>query len=547
MKFNLIDEQWIPVRRHDGTRDRIAPHEITKNFADNPVMALDTPRPDFNGALIQFLIGLVQTAAAPADEDDWEDLLAQQPTPEALQQKFLILRHAFELFGDGPRFMQPIEALIDAENLPIERLLIDAPKQNTLDLNKDHFVKRDAVSSMCLSCCATALFTAQTNSPAGGPGFRTSLRGGGPLTTLILGDSHFATLWHTIWLNILENKKFLTLCNSRLTTDSAKFPWLAPTKPQATEQDIHPAHYFWAMPRRIWLRQDSMVSGLCGICGREENNLITQYCELNKGTEYKPPMKHHLSPYDSSEKKRKALLTQPGGIYYRYWLGIVFRENGATKEPARIVHDYTENRQKPGWQFRVWSFGYDMDKAKARCWYEAKFPLITVEKQYIPAYQEAVFSIIKSADMICGNMKIAIKRVFHGNPEIDKMTRKIKWKYKDIKRLPSDEEKERDRVLKSVKEKSLFDVVEVRFWHETEEGYFRTLEGVKNALVSNSEYSGLRCEWHHILCRAALEQFDAIIFDGPFEDMEIKRVALARNELESINNSRKVREALRID
>jgi CRISPR system Cascade subunit CasA len=544
MEFNLIDEQWIPVRRRNGTQDRIAPHEVTKEYSDNPVVAIDAPRPDFNGALIQFLIGLVQTVAAPDDNEDWEDMLVKPPSPETLRQKFLSVRHAFELFGDGPRFMQPIEKLTNVEFLPIERLLIDAPKQNTLDLNKDHFVKRGVVNTMCPSCSAIAIFTAQTNSPAGGPGFRTSLRGGGPLTTLVIGDDRFASLWHTIWLNVLENKKFMNLCNARLTADSNKFPWLRAIKPHATEQSIHPAQYFWAIPRRIWLKHDELATGCCEVCGQKDTHLVTQYCELNKGTEYKPPMKHHLSPYDSSEKKRKAILTQPGGIIYRYWLGIVFKEHDSAQEPARIVHEYIENRQEPDWQFRLWSFGYDMDKAKPRCWYEAKFPLIMVEKQYLPVYQEVIFSIIKAADIICGNIKIAMKRVFHGMLEIDKVTNKVKWEYKDIKKLPSDEEKKRDRVLKSVKKKSLFNAVESRFWQETEGIYFVALERIKKDIGSSSDYSGLLRQWHRDICQAAIGLFDAYVFDGPFEDMEIKRVTLARKELEFFNSGENVTKIL---
>ncbi|NMC74355.1 MAG: type I-E CRISPR-associated protein Cse1/CasA, partial [Geobacteraceae bacterium] len=235
MEFNLIEKQWIPVKRKDGTLDMIAPHEVTERFSENPVVSLNAPRPDFNGALIQFLIGLVQTVAAPQNASEWQRKLKQPPTPDELLAAFMSVRHAFELVCSKKRFLQSFEELTGADLLPIERLLIDAPKQNALDLNKDHFVKRGVVKSMCPSCCATALFAAQTNSPAGGPGFRTSLRGGGPLTTLVAGDGIFTTLWHLIWLNVLENNKFLNLCNSRLRRPSQQFPWRAVLKSSVSE------------------------------------------------------------------------------------------------------------------------------------------------------------------------------------------------------------------------------------------------------------------------------------------------------------------------
>lgn len=64
--MNLIYDKWIPVRKADGSRDTIAPWEITK---DNYVAVAST-RPDFDGALTQFLIGLLQTTCTP-DEPTW--------------------------------------------------------------------------------------------------------------------------------------------------------------------------------------------------------------------------------------------------------------------------------------------------------------------------------------------------------------------------------------------------------------------------------------------------------------------------------------------
>ena len=63
--MNLIKDPWIPVRRESGMEDIIAPWQLTET--DDPVIALSAPRPDFNGALMQFLIGLLQISAAPED------------------------------------------------------------------------------------------------------------------------------------------------------------------------------------------------------------------------------------------------------------------------------------------------------------------------------------------------------------------------------------------------------------------------------------------------------------------------------------------------
>jgi CRISPR system Cascade subunit CasA len=541
MEFNLIEKQWIPVLRRDGTQAMIAPHEVTDRFNENPVVSLNAPRPDFNGALIQFLIGLVQTVAAPQSGADWKKRLVEPLTPVELQSGLIPIRKAFELVHGKKRFMQSFEELKGSKLLPIEQLLIDGPKQNTLELNKDHFVKRGTVNGICPSCCAMTIYAAQTNSPAGGPGFRTSLRGSGPLTTLVAGDGEFLTLWHLIWLNILESNKFLNLCNSSLNRPSHKFPWRARLKPDATERGIHPTQYFWAMPRRITLEQFES-SGSCDLCGCENEPLVTHYRELNKGTEYKAPMKHHLSPYDA--RKGKAILTQPGGVAYRHWLGFVFRERGTEKEPARIVHEYIEARHRPEWQFRLWSFGYDMANAKACCWYETKFPLYMVDEQNRPKYEDLIFCVVKAANEVCGNLKIAIKRVLQGIPEFDSITRKTKWKYRDIKRLPADGEKERDRLLLSMREKSLFDAAESYFWQVTEPGFYRILKVMTRELESGEDYTDQLVKWHRMLCEQALNQFDAYMVDEPFEYMKVKNISLARKELKLTNSSGNIKNIL---
>jgi CRISPR system Cascade subunit CasA len=154
---------------------------------------LDANRPDFNGALIQFLIGLVQTTMAPKKDRNWENGLTNPPRADELKTAFEKVSHAFNIDGDIPRFMQDFEPGKWERN-EIDKLLVEIPGDKTIKDNTDHFVKRDSVKRMCLACSAMAIFTLQTNAPSGGQGHRVSLRGGGPLTTIVMGD----TLWQTI-------------------------------------------------------------------------------------------------------------------------------------------------------------------------------------------------------------------------------------------------------------------------------------------------------------------------------------------------------------
>ena len=186
--MNLINDPWIPIRRKNGAKALIAPWQLTET--DNPVITLNAPRPDFNGALMQFLIGLLQTAATPASHDQWLDWLEEPPTPDVLKAQFEPYADAFALQGEKGSFMQDFEPLEGAGFNGIAELLIDSPGGNTVKENKDHFIKRGRVEQVCPCCAATALFSLQTNAPSGGQGHRTSLRGGGPLTTLVVLDEN---------------------------------------------------------------------------------------------------------------------------------------------------------------------------------------------------------------------------------------------------------------------------------------------------------------------------------------------------------------------
>ena len=60
--MNLITDAWIPVRRRESQeRVFIRPYEMVDHLDDDPFLDIDAARPDFNGALIQFLIGIIQT------------------------------------------------------------------------------------------------------------------------------------------------------------------------------------------------------------------------------------------------------------------------------------------------------------------------------------------------------------------------------------------------------------------------------------------------------------------------------------------------------
>lgn len=527
MQFNLIDERWIPVIRRDGTKTMIAPWEVLDQFVENPIVSLNAPRPDFNGALIQFLIGLVQTVAAPQNASEWRRRLVEPPTSEELKEKFVTVRHAFELGGDGPRFMQDFED-ISADYGGIDGLLIETPGQNALENNTDHFVKRNTVTDLCPVCCATALFAFQTNSPSGGPGYMTSLRGGGPLTTLVVGDNHHSTLWQLIYLNVLEHGKFLNIAGTTSLVEGRYiFPWLGETKKgkrrkgeefygeDTGPQDAHPTTMFWAMPRRIRMNLADLSSGSCDVCGNSSGSLISSYKEIPGGASYAGWL-HPLSPYyEQTTKGQTNILpvhAQPGGMTYRHWLGFVIQDGNKKKMPARIVHEFYD-RWKSGWQFRLWAFGYDMDNMKARCWYESIMPMLCVDVSIRAEYEEKVGGMVRAASEIASNTRSALKKAWF--------------------RRPGD-----------AKGDTTF--VDSSFWQNTETDFYTTLNSLIFALESGTDTLVVCNQWLTVLCNQSLNLFDRYAWEGPIEDADPKRVVIARKELGQYNHGKKIKELLGI-
>ena len=511
MTFNLIDDRWIPVRRLDGTRQIIAPWQVTDNLDSNPIISLDASRPDFNGALIQFLIGLVQTTMAPKRDKEWRNGLTKPPGTDELKTAFAGVSHAFNLDGDRPRFMQDLELEEgDGAYIQIDKLLMEMPGENTIKNNTDHFLKRDTVKRMCLPCSTMALFTLQTNAPSGGQGNRTSLRGGGPLTTIVMGD----TLWQTIWFNILNEPDFLeNYDNPSKVDDASIFPWMEPTRTsekkgqETTPEHVHPAQMFWGMPRRIVMNFETDGVGNCDICGCNTSDLVTSYISKNYGTNYES-WRHTLTPY--SKNKNNEYIPRhgnPGGLTFRHWLGLVQNNTENGNEPAIVVHTFKkrQNGLESHNKLMLCAFGYDFDNMKARCWYEGKMPLIHVDENIREDYESVIERLIKTSEFVFKNTIINIKSAMFKRPG-------------DVK--------------------GDFSFIDTHFWNDTESDFYQTLDKMREAMLNGKDTNGIKLQWLKILSRTGEQLFDNYSQSNQIEVTDPKRIVMARRNLHRFNSER---------
>ena len=525
--MNLIKDPWIPVRRESGTEDIIAPWQLTET--NDPIITLSAPRPDFNGALMQFLIGLLQTSATPEDENRWLDWLESPPEPETLKDCFEQYEDAFKLQGGQGAFMQDFDEL-DKNPWLIERLLIDSPGENTLKLNKDHFVKREKAKQLCRSCAATALFTLQVNAPGGGAGHRASLRGGGPLTTLVVMDESADlsnNLWRNIWLNILEQSELETLRDNSKTAPADIFPWLGKTRTSESGEvttliDVNPLQMYWGMPRRIRIKWETNNKGNCDICDTE-SELVTHYQTKNYGINYKKgAWRHPLSPayYKKStdNANNEILLTQhmqTGALTYQHWLSLT--DDYENNISAKVVKRYRELAQDWGKQLRLFAFGYEMDKKeimKARCWYETTFPLYTIPEEiqvdFSKRIQDLTDTSAKFADIVETCVKEAWKNTNH--------KRQVKGDTSFLKQC---------------------------FYQHTENAFYQAAKTLQSTLLYGTGTNILQT-WHGTLRKAALNLFDYWSTRGDFTQSDPRRIAKARNKLERQINSKNIRERLHL-
>lgn len=441
--MNLLTEEWLPIQRRSGIYDWIAPHQITES--DDPPLRLAASRPDFNGSLMQFLIGLLQTTTAISSNTAWDRAFDEPPPPDRLRVQFASIETAFKFDGDGARFMQDLTLSNDeGEEKAIAALLIEAPGAQSIEKNVDHFVKRGEADVMCPHCAVAALFTLQTNAPSGGAGHRTSLRGGGPLTTLVIytlepaPDASEPSLWRDLWLNVRTRPAFLNDSGDAALAPLPKtFPWLADIKTLQTGEETqpvhaHPAQMFWAMPRRIRLDFSIPRSGTCAICGRASEQLLSRYRTRNYGMNYKGAWRHPLSPYYQLKPGEPALPLhpQPGGLGYRHWLAWVLGSADGKKAVqaatvvTRFLTDVRDGRQRG--QYRLWAFGFDMDNMKARCWYESTLPLYTLaantgsetgSNRMLERLQGGVGQLVSAAEQTLFYSRSAIRNAWFGDIE----------------------------------------------------------------------------------------------------------------------------------
>ncbi|MDZ4791845.1 MAG: type I-E CRISPR-associated protein Cse1/CasA [Hyphomicrobiales bacterium] len=536
--YSLAVEPWLPVAMADGSRRFIAIRDI----AHVDVLRIDTGRADCDISLTEFLIGLLAIALAPEEERDWVKRFHAPPTPDEIDAAIRPFAHALVLDGPGPRFLQDFEVL-QGKDVRVSSLLMDQPGANTLKDNTDHFVKRGQTGTLSRAGAAIALLTLQTSAPSGGAGHRTSMRGGGPVTTLViprLDPNKPPTLWQILWAN--------TPCGYRVDpADAAKaMPWLAPTRTSnknevttpGEEGAAHPAQAFFGMPRRIrlnFLQNEKRLA--CDLLGGTDDVVVHNYVTCNYGVNYKAWL-HPLSPHYKQKKKKSAetlpLHFKSSKVNYEQWVGLTLNSGDGLRLPAKIVFDFAKDRAgnlgiKPsemGQRIGLLACGYAMNKMKPLDFTEAMLPLISTGDEARDAdLGTCAYRMVAAAELAASQLLTALKIALFFSDKIDNS--------KTVLDAPcalffSD---------KIDNSKTVLDAPCARFWAETESGFYDLLR--KSAAGENTPEAAYAvldstcAAWLPIIRNAAMRIFDETApIDAP-EDPDIKDIVQARKLLHS--------------
>jgi CRISPR system Cascade subunit CasA len=519
--YNLIDEQWIPVERASGKVEMIAPAQVVER--EDPPLRIASPRPDFDGALLEFLIGLLQTAAAPETEHAWEDDFKKPPSVKAMRARFETVREAFFLDGDGPRFMQDLTVTNDpkASAEPIGALLIDRIGESGLAQSPTLFAKPGLVEALGYPAAAAALMTLQGYAPAGGRGQLTSLRGGGPLTTVISSDD----LWTTAWSNVLPRPEFEARVpgDSSRSSPEAMFPWMGRTRSSESSggratlpEDVHPLQHLWGLPRRVRLVIEDADTGTCSLSGASGVRVVRAYVNRPDGTSYEGDYRHPWTPY-SLLKPNEPWNPKKGdkeGLPYRDWPLLV--TGTATRRPATVLGYLAATRRRevvP--RPRLTAFGYAMENMKPLRWGRAETPLITIIPGLADAFSVEVDAIVGASEEMRKTLSSQVKGAWSDRPaDLD-----------------------------------VFGRLNPAFWSATESAFFAAVRAVKASLENDDDAKAREAKetWLEELHRSALAIFDVFVeASAEVAAPGLRRAVLARRNLQQFTHpsSRKLRKLL---
>jgi CRISPR type I-E-associated protein CasA/Cse1 len=336
--LNLLRDPCIPVITSSGEIKRVRVAEIGE-----PGLRICSSILDIEHGHLFFLIAIFQTLLAPEDTEEWEDLVLNRRTPEELQAELDKHAEAFEMFGEGPRFMQ-IEPFRREELIPEKRtkgawvgidnrafmnrassnsteVLFDSVTVSSLDYRDAHALLMHRTVMGCQKI--------QNNA-------RSAPWGQSRLQFLNLGQD----LWETVIYNVLDDDDFRQLMNPEVPYT---WEWMH-DKLTIPDRETHSSAALYFLPTSDWYWDDPDEEG-------QVHHLYAHVCQAKQFGKYGvkwiegDEWRHPMSPY-----RNKKL--SGGGVVYSSqnapesggWNQFEYHSKGANYEDIAATQEALQNR-----------------------------------------------------------------------------------------------------------------------------------------------------------------------------------------------------------
>lgn len=491
--LNLLTDEFFPVKTVSGARRWMQFAELRREDGDYPV-AFDWPRGDLNIAAYEFAVGVLALIYQPEDHADWTAIWRGRSEIN-LSERLSALAFAFNLTGaaegEAPRFLQDFSP-IEGEANDVEALFIDTPGVNGQKKNADLLTHRGRFPALGLKAAAIALYALQQFAPSGGAGNRTSLRGGGPMTTLIWPDRPGTASPAPLWRVLLANLPLSARDAGYLDDDALAraLPWLKPAitsegKPpdeiSQTDPRAHPLQAFFGMPRRIRLVVGGQ--GACALTG-ETGPLVTGFIQKPWGMNY-GAWRHPLTPYRQAKETELPYTVKPKSsrFGYRDWVGVVIgrHEKVNAAFPAGPVAELgrrAEEFRRDGYAApRMLAAGWGMNNMEAGTFLQSMQPLHLAEDQAKVAEIAVLAAKLADAgDAAASLLRSNLKLALFGEG------------------------------AKTATDSGVFEEVTDAFFERTEDAFHAALEAVIADDSTDDQHR--RKRWLVLLRRTALDLFD---------------------------------------
>lgn len=176
--------------------------------------------------------------------------------------------------------------------------------------------------------------------------------------------------------------------------------------------------------------------------------------------------------------------------------------------PAAVVERYLRIGSE---DLRLWAFGYNMNKMKARCWYDARMPFLICPESMRESFAFHIAAIMKSAELAASETRSELREaLFRQGSDVGG----------DLSFITS------------------------RYWQETEPSFYVLLPQVRELLRNGSDLTPILEAWHRTLVQTAERIFDDISQTGAFDAANPKRIAIAWRNLLKVIHGKKMKQAL---